>query len=96
MKNQFTPGPWKFAFETLHNRFLLRGLTSFGHFVGWSAYGVTTEAEDAANARLIAAAPELLRALELFVAQYQGSIEREDRPEMIAGRAAIQKARGGE
>jgi citrate lyase beta subunit len=43
---------------------------SFGHFVGWSAYGVTTEAEDAANARLIAAAPELLEALKLIVDDY--------------------------
>lgn len=52
--------------------------------------------EGHANARLIAAAPELLAALKLFVAQYQGDghDDRELRPEMAAARAAIAKATG--
>src|ERR1700690_2981961 len=46
------------------------------------------------NARLIAAAPELLDALIMFVAQYEGNGKdsREERPEMIAARAAIAKS----
>lgn len=54
---------------------------------------------DEANARLMAAAPELLDALIMFVDQYANGIdgndsERESRPEVIAARAAIKKARG--
>lgn len=50
-----------------------------------------------ANARLIAAAPDLLAALELFLAQYHvpGSAYREARPEIQAALAAISKAKGG-
>jgi hypothetical protein len=49
---------------------------------------------------LTKAAPDLLAALRLFVAQYEGNghDEREQRPEMKAARKAINKAegRGGE
>jgi hypothetical protein len=50
-------------------------------------------AESIANARLIAAAPDLLTALRMFMAQYDGDgPERALRPEIIAARAAIAKA----
>lgn len=52
------------------------------------------EQEDIANTRLIAAAPDLLAALKLFVTQYEGGADRECRPEMAAARAAIAKATG--
>ncbi len=47
-----------------------------------------------ANARLIAAAPELLAALKLFMEQYDiaGDEGRGSRPEIAAARAAIAKA----
>ncbi len=66
--NPHTPGPWQMDYDRNFDRYNLRGRYSFGHFQGWSADGVTTEAEDKANARLIAAAPDLLNALELAVA----------------------------
>jgi hypothetical protein len=55
-----------------------------------------------ANARLIAAAPELLAALEGFLAMYiaaansgdWGNWNPEEDPEVIAARAAISKATG--
>ncbi|WP_063976804.1 hypothetical protein [Sphingobium yanoikuyae] len=56
-----------------------------------------------ANARLIAAAPELLEALDGVLAKYTGLVESGDagfwdaekEPEVIAARAAIAKAKGG-
>lgn len=48
------------------------------------------------NAHLIAAAPDLLAALELFMDQYHipGDRDRESRPEIKAALAAISKAKG--
>jgi hypothetical protein len=54
------------------------------------------------NARLIAAAPDLLEALEVFVSQYvelvesgdAGNWDAETEPKVIAARTAIAKARG--
>lgn len=60
----FTPGPWACDYDRREDRYLLRGESSFGHFCGWGADGVTTEEEDQANIRLIVAAPELLAALD--------------------------------
>lgn len=46
-----------------------------------------------ADAKLIAAAPDLLHALNLFMLQYDGDCrDRSNRPEIIAARAAIAKA----
>jgi hypothetical protein len=57
-----TPGPWDTEYNSCYDRFEIRSLKQgiFGHFCGWSSDGVATEQEDKANARLIAAAPELL------------------------------------
>lgn len=46
-----------------------------------------------ANARLIAAAPDLLAALQKMVSDWQGYCE-ETEPSMVAARAAIAKATG--
>jgi hypothetical protein len=83
-----TPGPWAFDYDQNYNRFNLRGKTSFGHFQGWSSDGVTTEAEDKANARLIAAAPDLLAALEHIV-----STQIATENFLKCARAAIAKAK---
>lgn len=60
----------------------------------WKAAGTSEVIKRYGN--LFAAAPELLSALKMFVAQYEGNgrDDREQRPEMIAARAAIAKAEG--
>ena len=56
--------------------------------------GYDTE-EDFANGALISAAPDLLKAVMLFIEQYDGpDQDRRRRPENIAARAAIAKATG--
>lgn len=56
--NTHTAGPWKAVHDVPNWRWVLHGNTqptAFGHFVGWSPDGVTTEEEDAANsARIVA------------------------------------------
>lgn len=83
-----TPGPWKlsenrdYAIESVHGDFLI------GH------YEVTedNESQDLANARLIAAAPDLLAALDEIFHDY----EIRGMPEELNNRAlaAIKKAKG--
>lgn len=72
-----TPGPWAVDYNRREDRYQLRSEKqgSFGHFQGWSADGLTTEDEDKANARLIAAAPDLLAALEAAVNNYAQLVE---------------------
>lgn len=61
-----------------------------------------TPAEAEANARLIAAAPDMLEALEGFVEMYvdfaesgdAGFFDAEETPQVIKARAAIAKAKG--
>lgn len=62
----------------------------------------TAVRENAANARLISASPDLLEALQAFLAMYiegansgdWGNWNPEEEPEIIAARAAIAKALG--
>jgi len=66
-QGQHTPGPWT-ATRDKHpgeDRYILnsKGNGNFGHFQGWAEDGVTMPEEDAANAALIAAAPDLAAAL---------------------------------
>lgn len=84
MTDQHTPGPWRFEESTktvrtvLQNYWLVR-------LDSWDAGEVNHEA----NARLIAAAPDLLEALELALVATDGVWEDK-------ARAAIAKARGQE
>jgi hypothetical protein len=99
-----TPGKWTAKQDTANgnDRFILSGRNgAFGHWQGWAADGVTTEEEDAANARLIAAAPDLLEALEELTRigcfGFDVSSLPETAPRRMAveqARAAIRKARG--
>jgi len=52
---QRSPLPWDYDYDRQYDRFAIRSKAtgSFGHFQGWSADGVTTEAEDKANAAFI-------------------------------------------
>ena len=95
MSTKHTPGPWKAAGElTKPGDFLIKQDISDGpcYHIGevWNTNG---NGENAANARLIAAAPELLDALRTLVQMTEnvGEIER-----FLNGpaRAAIAKATG--
>lgn len=111
-KKAHTPGPWRIE----------RG-KKYGDFLIWSAHGETEvsshwiatlkcescPAHEEGNARLIAAAPDLLEALEAChkalnsivdpkdsaETSIQGSYEMCEKAEAIA-RAALSKATGGE
>lgn len=92
-----TPGPWQC--QPLHGRSVIAGVGVFQ----LGSLGADVLARDMeANARLIAAAPDLLAALRLFVERYLrlvssgdcGNWDAEGDDEMIAARAAIAKAEG--
>ena len=86
-----TPGPWA-VYGTLHP----------GEFIihqGGHGLAVTRRANGSgnANARLIAAAPELLEALRKLVAYVDENVASRDvDPHMDRAEAAIAKATGGE
>ena len=93
----FTPGPWRLDGSSSIYALNLEGPNRFYANVqsGWSTAGRnrTSEAELAANAHLIAAAPELLEALEKAESLFDhtfamgGTIHKQIK-------AAIAKARG--
>lgn len=88
-----TPGPWEVAMpgEVDEHYAVLDG---FGHTA--SVYGYPEEASAAlANARLIAAAPDLLAACEELLI-YLGDWNDMEDETCVAARRAIAKARGQE
>ena len=106
MKQQYTKGPWVLK-VTRHDDFTVAEIE-----IDASPYrgdvarlqscenidGIATD-ELLANARLIAAAPELLEALEEFEAEYDKvDLAKAEPPELtaavLAARAAIAKAKG--
>lgn len=94
-ETKHTPGPWSVRFD-----FVVQA-TSFdgGRLVPVAQpYGVNSDGTDLfANARLIAAAPELLDALQGLVKELSDSDDEgliENAEPMIAARAAIAKATG--
>lgn len=97
MTTKHTPGPWQFCESELRpGRYSI-------YANGPVAYcGDTTNepGDGEANARLIAAAPELLAALdkaESFIAGFEGDELQEGIDEMLSEiRAAIAKAEGGQ
>lgn len=92
-----TPGPWAIEYRT-EDQFTYSPRISVGPaFLHYSA-GYHTEKQDAtfkaraeANARLIAAAPELLEALQWIVSQPRGHMYLEVREKAAA---ALAKATG--
>lgn len=96
-----TPGPW----QTDRNNVHAGQIATIHHCKGndwievWSTNWPEDEDTQEANARLIAAAPELLAALEILVSQYDsssdftmgGNLTNEG---FLLGRAAIEKAKG--
>ena len=102
-----TPGPWK-ASRRYADTIVIEGDGGYRHIVGVGADEITESggeemsAEQEANARLIAAAPELLAALErltdvtqwLDVSFASEDEEAEAEEALGVAQAAIAKARG--
>lgn len=96
-----TPGPWEIKAEEVDKHYIrIRGTRLGGRFKVANVLTPFYEGvhereanETRANAKLIAAAPELLEALHNMVEayQYEASI---DNPALLAARAAIAKALG--
>ena len=96
MKTQYTPGPWHAG-----------GLTVYGGsgarltVADTTCCGSMTRAEDEANAQLIAAAPDLLAALDLLTQLATSQLNQSatdfglvNCDALAAARAAITKAKG--
>lgn len=103
--SKHTPGPWFLAekVEGKHTVTNLRRIRSeregMEHGAVCEVYGIADGSEAHANARLIAAAPELLVALQLMVDRFidtEGSYGVWENEAIEAGCAAIAKATGGE
>jgi len=109
MKTKHTPGPWehvpKLSGRENHRGFFVRAEKP-AKDGKWALAEVQPGDEDgiigAANARLIAAAPELLASAQAMLSRYKdahdsgdwGSWDLEDDAEYVALRAAIAKATG--
>ena len=97
--SKFTPGPWRVAGEDKNFVYALSqsGANSFWAHVQSAGIDRITENEKAANARLIAAAPDMLEALTALLARFDDNPELSEligRVEIERARAAIAKAEG--
>ncbi|MFC6998031.1 hypothetical protein [Rufibacter roseus] len=98
MENRFTPGPWHVGYaspESKENCTLAvwqkEALDSgFGSVICKVSPELTANVTDEANARLIAAAPELLEALEELSGLMQGVIEGDYQPDSFTLQLAKQ------
>lgn len=107
---EHTPGPWGYDETTLAicrlivtieevQAFRVSPTASSNHVITYVPCDVNRQ-EQEANARLIAAAPDLLAALEGFVQRVEGLKSRLRRPlwldaSLTEAKAAIAKAKGG-
>ena len=106
MTTQHTPGPWTFEGDHTHRSFNIRQL---GHLIGTSDQAkhictinnrpphVLANRDPGiaeANARLIAAAPELLAVLKKWATFAHDNYTDEDITWLVEMRAAIAKAEG--
>lgn len=90
IERKFTPGPWMLSGRTVY-ALNDQGFNRFSALVQ-DAHAPAYELN--ANARLIAAAPELLEALEQAVTSMQDSGYQNSHVAVRAARAAIAKATG--
>jgi hypothetical protein len=92
-----TPGPWEVNGTTIETIASPSVVIGRAYDAEDSGGGVESNSEAEANARLIAAAPELLAALRGLVEDYEGAYggNDEDAPKALTdARAAIAKATG--
>ena len=95
--NKHTPGPWHFRAAIQEGQFVVRDRGSSGGFADIARVKGdkrSTLAQAEANARLIAAAPDLLDALETYPALGVVMTDEEMWAWVEKARAAIDKARG--
>ena len=95
--NKHTPGPWYFRAAIQDGQFVVRDRRSSGGFADIARVKGdkrSTLAQAEANARLIAAAPDLLDALETYPAQGVVMTDEEMWAWVDKARSAIDKARG--
>lgn len=93
--SKYTPGPWELTTKIGTDR-----LTVIKQ-AGWSVIIGETDGclQAEANARLIAAAPDLLKELRLMVIQHCGQLDEPRNPNCLVclpARAVIAKAEGEE
>jgi len=88
MNKNHTPGPWVYYYEQIGNQHIVWSDNS--RIVSLS---MNDDAES--NARLIAAAPDLLEALAVLTELVSFQICDDGHPAIINARAAIAKATGG-
>ena len=94
-----TPGPWKYSYTVLENQESyyaiigtpINGEEHLPHKGGFIAKVTGVKARQEANARLIAAAPDLLAALEFLLSDLNSTIDCEAR---IIAMDAIKAAKG--
>lgn len=87
----YTPGPWKVVVKG-ENYF---GINSADGNICILAAEARKEIDKKANARLIAAAPELLEALQAAEAELENSVAAGSEIVLLCVRSAIAKATGG-
>ena len=95
LQSSFTPGPW-FCPTPLHGTFYVEARIDGGMLQEVASCGPTAEpSQQAANARLLAAAPELLEALTDCV-EHMHWTQPQGEAALKKAKAAIAKATGSE
>lgn len=92
MSTKHTPGPWMIAGKTVY----ALNEDGYNRFSALVQDAHTKESELVANARLIAAAPELLEALQMLTDHVNRYIYGDDDVLVSNARYAIRKALGEE
>jgi hypothetical protein len=89
-EHKHTPGPWEI--QKADDAYCI---ASIGHLVIMPVAGKVKHDNSEADARLIAAAPELLEALEAMLEAYDDGVGKDwERPYWLKAHAAIAKATG--
>jgi hypothetical protein len=92
--NKFTPGPWNQGDGSISSQRLVYG-GKYNVLIASTENNSVSLSKGKANARLIAAAPDLLEALEEIMDGYLYGCDMETKRENIAkARAAIARAKG--
>lgn len=88
MKNEHTPGPWTCGATSLPHVIMKNGNVWMPQYEG--------NPNDEANAKLIAAAPDMLEALERILSDYDIADHDESLPltSVVQAEKAVKKAKG--